>query len=68
MKLQGDEAGGRILLGDNTTGHSNSFISGSSILEFEFQLDVLLYTYILSRECTLIHIHPKFDLHRPLVF
>ena len=41
-----DEVGGRILLGDNTGGGRSCYgRSGSSVLEFRFQLDFILYTY-----------------------
>jgi len=40
LKAQCDESGGRILLGNNTC----CCRSGSSVMQFRFQLDSLVYT------------------------
>jgi len=48
MPAQWDVCGGRIVLGDNTRGRAiMRGRSGSSLLEFGYPLDSLLYTYIV---------------------
>ena len=47
MNVQQDEAGGRIVLGDNTGSMCSCYSqSGSSVLEFPFQLDFPVYIYM----------------------
>jgi hypothetical protein len=52
MKAQRDEGGGRILLEDNTGGGKGSF----SVLEFGFQLDLLVYTCVCVCVCVYLKI------------
>ena len=57
MKAGWHEGGGRVLLGDNTGGgRSCCCWSGSGVLEFRFQLDFFVYTYIVS------HMYASFRL------
>jgi len=44
MRAQRDKGGGRILLGDNTSGRAVMLRSGSSLLESGFHLDSLVHT------------------------
>ena len=44
MRAQRDKSGGRILLGDNTSGRAVMLRSGSSLLESGFHLDSLVHT------------------------
>jgi hypothetical protein len=44
LKAQGDESGGRILLGDNTC----CCRSGSNVMQFRFQLESLVYIYVFD--------------------
>jgi hypothetical protein len=50
MRVQRDKGGGRILLGDNTSGRAVMLRSGSSLLESEFHLD------------SVVRVHTKFCL------
>jgi hypothetical protein len=63
MKAQWDDCGGRILLGDKTVGRVVILRqrSGSSVLEFEFQVDSVCILALIDRiyvcVCVYIYIH-----------